>query len=211
MRIQEIFYSIQGESLYAGLPCTFIRTSGCNLRCRWCDTEYAWQGGEERTVAEVLQQAARYPLQLTEITGGEPLLQPETPALALALLQRGASVLVETNGTLDIDQLPSGCIRIMDIKTPSSGHAHATLWSNVEKLQASDQVKFVIADHGDWLFCRCIIEEYHLLELCPVLCSPVFGACPAEALATWILDSRLAVRLQLQLHKYIWSPERRGV
>jgi 7-carboxy-7-deazaguanine synthase len=211
VRIHEIFYSIQGESTYAGLPCTFIRLSGCNLRCRWCDTDYAWHGGEEMSVAAVRQQVERYPLTLVEITGGEPLLQSETPILALDLLQAGATVLVETNGTLDVDTLPAGCVRIMDIKTPSSGQEHATLWSNLEKLQACDQIKFVIADHSDWLFAHHIIKEFKLMELCPVLCSPVFAACEPADLAAWILESHLQVRLQLQMHKYIWSPERRGV
>jgi 7-carboxy-7-deazaguanine synthase len=211
VRLSEIFYSIQGESIYAGLPCTFVRLSGCNLRCRWCDTDYAWQGGEEVSVPDLLRRLERYPLQLVEITGGEPLLQSETPALALDLLQAGATVLVETNGTLDVDVLPAGCVRIMDIKTPSSGEDDETLWSNLEKLQASDQIKFVIADLTDWSFCSRIIKEYNLLELCPVLCAPVFGVCEPADLAAWILESQLPVRLQLQMHKYIWSPERRGV
>jgi 7-carboxy-7-deazaguanine synthase len=211
VRIHEIFYSIQGESIYAGLPCTFVRVSGCNLRCRWCDTAYAWSGGEELTVPEVLHQVARYPLQLVEITGGEPLLQSEAPVLALELLQRGATVLVETNGSMDVDLLPAGCVRIMDIKTPSSGQEDATLWSNLEKLQASDQVKFVIADQGDWSFCCHIIQKFKLLDICPVLCSPEFGTCVPENLAAWILQSQLPVRMQLPMHKYIWPPERRGV
>jgi len=211
VRVAEIFRSLQGESTYSGLPCTFIRLSGCNLACRWCDTPYALNQGIEMTRPEILAEVHKHPLDLIEITGGEPLLQIDTPRLAEELLSLGATVLVETNGSLDIDRLPSGCVRIMDIKTPSSGGSEAMDWDNIERLQAGDQVKFVIADELDWQWSLNIINKYSLLQRCPVLASSVFNQLAPSRLAEWILESRSPVRLQMQLHKIVWSPEVQGV
>ncbi len=211
MRINEIFRSLQGESTYAGLPCTFIRLTGCNLQCVWCDSKYAWSEGRDMSISQIIDVVSQYPPDLLEITGGEPLLQNDTPELAKRLHELGATVLVETNGCYDIDRLPSGCIRIMDIKTPSSAMSDAMNWQNIEKLQAPDQVKFVIADQADWLWSLSKVKEYALLQRCTVLASTVYGRLPDAQLAEWILKSKLALRMQLQMHKHIWPPDRRGV
>jgi 7-carboxy-7-deazaguanine synthase len=211
VRINEIFRSLQGESTYAGLPCTFIRLTGCNLTCAWCDTTYAWDQGSEWSVPEIVRTVRQHGLDLVEITGGEPLLQSETPELAQRLLETGATVLVETNGSVDIDRLPLGCIRIMDLKTPSSAMCGHMDWSNVEKLQATDQVKFLIADQADWLWSVDKVKEHELLQRCAVLVSAVYSRVAYAQLAEWILASGLALRLQLQMHKHIWPPDQRGV
>lgn len=211
LSVTEIYRSIQGESSFAGLPCTLIRVAGCNLRCRYCDTRYALEPGEEMSVAQVLERARTIGQDLVEITGGEPLFQEDTPALAAALLKNGHKVIVETNGSLDISLLPDGVIRIMDIKCPSSGENHRIMWENVWKLNRRDEVKFVIADRHDYEWARGVIQERFEITKTKVLLSTVFGELPPRNLVEWMLDDRLQARFQLQLHKLIWPREARGV
>jgi len=211
LNVSEIFQSIQGESSFAGLPCAFVRLAGCNLRCRYCDTRYAQEGGTPMSLEEVLDRVSAFGLDLVEITGGEPLVQPETPALAAALLELGCRVLVETNGSLDISNLPDGAIRIMDIKCPSSGESARFMWENVWKLRDTDEVKFVISDRHDYEWARGIVRERFGRAKTPVLFSAVFGELPPRNLVEWILKDKLPVRFQLQIHKYIWPHDARGV
>ncbi len=213
--VNEIFKSIQGESWFAGLPCVFVRLTGCNLRCKYCDTTYAYDGGEELPVEELVERLAAYPAfggtQLVEITGGEPLLQGETPELAEALLQKAKTVLVDTNGTLDIGILPKGIVRIVDVKCPDSGQSERMFWENMDRLLRTDEVKFVLQSRRDYEWAKSIVEDYELLRRCMVLFSPAFGTLQPRTLAEWILADNLTVRLNLQLHKYIWSPDKTGV
>jgi len=211
LQVNEIFYSIQGESSYAGLPCVFIRLTGCNLRCRYCDTRYAYEEGRSMDVKSVLREILKFKCDLVEITGGEPLLQEETGGLASVLIEQRKQVLVETNGTKNIDILPEPVIRIMDIKCPGSGESEQMDWENVNRLRQNDNVKFVIASRADFEWSVQVIKKYQLLSRTVVLFSPTFGILDPGTLAQWILESSLPVRLQLQLHKYIWAPDRRGV
>ncbi len=211
MRVTEIFHSIQGESTYAGLPCTFVRLTGCNLRCTYCDTAYAFYGGEELSIDEVVSRVKRFGGQLLEITGGEPLLQREIYPFSERMLDDGYKVLIETGGSLDISNLDPRIIRIMDLKTPGSGHEHSNRWSNIDHLRAGDEVKFVICDRSDFDWARRIIERYQLNQRVTVLFSPAFECCRPRELAEWILQEGLDVRMQIQLHKYLWDPQTRGV
>lgn len=216
--VTEIFRSIQGESTWAGLPCIFVRLTGCSVRCAYCDTTYAYDGGTIMTVGEIVEKCAalsgRPDLRgrLVEVTGGEPLEQAECPALVACLLERGVTVLVETNGTLPIDRLPDAGIKIMDIKCPGSGVSEKTDWANMKRLSPRDEVKFVICDRSDYDWSREVISKYDLVSRCKeVLISPVFGRIEPRVIAAWILEDRLDVRLQLQLHKFIWPPDCKGV
>ena len=213
LRVNEIFYSIQGESSYAGCPCVFVRLTGCNLRCSYCDTQYAYDAGTDLTVAEIVAKVATYGCALVEVTGGEPLLQSDTPVLIAELLDLGHSVLLETNGSRDISVVDPRCIRIVDVKCPSSGAAETADSANIERLRAHDEVKCVIGDRRDYEFAKAVLER--IQASCPepptVLFSPVFGLLDSRQLAQWIVADRLAVRLNLQLHKYIWDPDQRGV
>jgi len=211
MRITEIFRSIQGESTYAGMPCTFVRLTGCNLRCVWCDTTYAYGGGEIMSIEDIVHRISAYPLDLVEITGGEPLGQKDTPRLCQAILDLGVKVLIETSGSYSIDVLPEPVIRIMDIKCPGSGEAESNDWDNIFRLKPSDEVKFVIADKNDFDWAVNVVKRNDLLGICPVLFSPVHGKVDLEAFAQWILQSRMPIRMQLQMHKFIWGADRRGV
>ncbi|MEW6323836.1 MAG: radical SAM protein [Nitrospirota bacterium] len=211
MKINELFYSIQGESTHAGRPCVFIRAAGCHLRCEWCDTAYAFYEGEEMTLDEIMARVRGYGCPLVELTGGEPLLQREAPALAARLLNEGYTVLVETSGSLDIRLLDPRAIVVMDVKCPGSGMTRAMRWDNLEALKPTDEVKFVIKDRADYEWAAALVARHHLDRRCPVLFSPVFGALEPQTLAGWLLADRLPVRLQLQQHKYIWEPETRGV
>ncbi len=211
MIVNEIFRSIQGESTYAGLPCTFIRLTGCNLRCSWCDTAYAFHEGREMKEIEVLTKIKDYPLDLIEITGGEPLFQPHTVELCRKILALGAHVLVETNGSLDISVLPQEVVRIVDIKCPGSGEAASMNWRNIRRLRSQDQVKFVVADRSDFDYALQVIKNYDLINRCTVLIAPAYGLMAHDVLAEWILSAQLPLRLQLPLHKIIWGAERRGV
>jgi len=210
-KVAEIFKSIQGESTFAGLPCGFVRLAGCNLRCRYCDTRYAQEGGEEKSADQILDAVSSFGVKLVEVTGGEPLLQKNTPALAELLMKQGHKVLVETNGSLDISVLPEGVARIVDIKCPSSGESHNVRWENIWRLQDEDQIKFVISDRHDYEWARGIVLERFGMTKNEILFSTVFGEIPPTNLVKWILDDRLPVRFQLQIHKYIWPHDAHGV
>ncbi|MFQ6104182.1 MAG: radical SAM protein [Candidatus Glassbacteria bacterium] len=210
MKVNEIFFSIQGESTYQGIPCVFIRLAGCNLRCRYCDTIYAYHEGTELSVEEVVAKVKRYKCRTVEITGGEPLLQRECPDLAARLLEFGYDVLVETNGTVDISQLDPRAVKIMDVKCPGSGHSHDIMWSNFEVLNEKDEIKFVISSQDDYVWARNIIEEKRLDERHIVLLSPAHGCIEPNELASWMLEDGISARLNLQIHKYIWKPDERG-
>ena len=213
LRVTEIFRSIQGESTWAGLPCVFVRLARCNLRCRWCDTAYAFRGGEKIAVADIAARVASEGVGLVEITGGEPLAQAACPALARALLDAGHTVLVETSGSLPIDVLPAGVARIMDLKCPDSGESARNHWPNIGLLDpALDEVKFVIASRRDYAWARDVIGEHALATRCrAVLLSPVFGAVDAKDIVAWMLEDALPARFQLQMHKFIWPPDQKGV
>ncbi len=211
MRITEIFYSIQGESSYSGLPCVFVRTTGCNLRCVWCDTAYAFHGGQEMSLDEILVRVRGYDCKLVELTGGEPMLQKDTPELARRLLLEGFTVLMETGGSLDLSPLDPRVIKIMDLKCPGSGEVDRNYWPNLEILQPHDQIKFVIKDRQDYDWAVQVIRQHHLAERFALLFSPVFNEMNYRQLAEWMLADHVAARFQIQLHKYIWPPDMRGV
>jgi len=213
MRIYEIYRSIQGESTYAGLPCTFIRTAGCSLRCVYCDTVYALprQSGADWNLDDVLAEAERLGLDLVEITGGEPLEQSETPELCSRLIEKGAKVLIETSGAYQIDALPVEVIKILDIKTPGSGMARRNEWENLFRLSSQDEIKFVITNQEDFAWSVKVCEEHGLFGAHTILFSPSFDVLPPEQLAAWILAEKIPVRLHLQQHKYIWGKAARGV
>lgn len=217
VRVTEIFHSIQGESTWAGLPCTFVRLTGCPLRCVWCDTAYAFHGGARMEIGEVLNAVRAKAGRLVEITGGEPLVQPGAAALATALLDEGHTVLVETSGALDIGVLDPRVHRIMDLKCPGSGEEHRNLWSNLDRLTVRDEVKFVVDGPEDFEWAAAVIrchrldERVHDGSLRALLISPVWGSSGLEDLARRILESGLPVRFQTQLHKHIWGPDRAGV
>lgn len=212
LTVNEIFYSIQGESTYAGRPCVFVRLTACDLRCTWCDTAYAFYEGRKYSVEEVLAEVERYGCPLVEITGGEPLLQEDVYLLMERLLARGKEVLLETGGHRPINRVPPGVVRVVDIKCPGSGEADATDWDNVAWLTPRDQVKFVIRDRVDYEYARDVLGRYELDRRCgAVLYSPVHDVLDPRTLAAWVLEDRLPVRVQLQLHKYIWGADARGV
>lgn len=213
MRISEIYRSIQGESSYAGRPCTFVRTAGCSLRCAYCDTGYAlsFQSGTEQPLESVIARIQQLGADLVEITGGEPLEEPNTPELCQRLLELGATVLVETSGAFSIDVLPAEVVKIMDIKTPSSRMVRRNHWDNLKFLAPRDELKFVIADREDYDWSVAVCNENQLFENYIIHFSPSFGALDSVVLANWILEDGVAARLQLQLHKYIWAPDAKGV
>jgi 7-carboxy-7-deazaguanine synthase len=212
LNINEIFYSIQGESSHAGRPCVFVRLAACDLHCLWCDTPYASKEGQEMSLDRVLTLVESYGCRLVEITGGEPLLQDEVYALMTALLKRGMTVLLETGGHLSVERVPVGVVKIVDVKCPASGESDRNHWPNLARLAPSDEVKFVVHDRRDYEFARKIIREHDLHNRCAtVLLSPVHGALAPKTLAEWMKDDRLPARLQLQVHKYIWEPGTRGV
>jgi len=211
LTVTEIFHSIQGESSHMGRPCVFVRLTYCNLRCVWCDTEYAFEGGTEMSVEEVLEAVRRYGCNLVEVTGGEPLAQEGVHELMRALCDQGFEVLLETGGSIDVRNVDPRVKKVMDIKCPGSGMAKKNFWMNVEFLKPDDEVKFVIADRQDYEWAKGVLDSYSLTKKCPVLFSVVYGVLEPVQLAEWILEDRLSVRFQLQMHKYIWSPEMRGV
>lgn len=209
--INEIFYSIQGESSYAGFPCIFIRFTFCNLRCRYCDTSYAFFEGERYTIDEVITKVLKYKTPLVEITGGEPLLQEGVYPLIDKLLFNNKKVLLETNGSLPIDRIDKNVIKIVDFKCPSSNETDKNLFENIYYLNPFDEVKFVISDRIDYEWAKGIIYKYNILDKCKVVFSPVFGKIEPKMIVEWILKDQINIKFQLQIHKYIWSPELRGV
>ena len=211
LQVNEIFHSIQGESTHAGRPCVFVRLTGCNLRCVWCDTAYAFHEGQPMSVGEVVERVAAYGCDLVEITGGEPLLQADAIPLMRELRRRGHAVLVETGGSLPIDAVPRGVGRIVDIKCPGSGEDDRNRWENLDELRPGDELKFVLADRADYCWASGQIESRKLGRNCPVLLSPVHGALDPAQLARWVLEDGLPVRVQLQLHKLLWPGVDRGV
>lgn len=211
LKINEIFYSIQGESSAMGLPCVFVRFTYCNLRCTYCDTEYAFYEGKDMSVDEILAEVKKYGCKLVEITGGEPLVQENVNELMKQLCDYGYKVMIETGGSLSIKDIDKRVKIIMDLKTPSSKMMNKNMYENIDYLKPSDEVKFVIGNREDYEWSKDIIIKYKLNEKLTVLMSSVFNAIENIELAKWILDDRLDVRFQLQLHKYIWHPETRGV
>ncbi len=210
MRITEIFFSIQGESSYAGLPCAFVRTTGCDLRCTWCDSEYTFTGGTHMSVEEILEQIRAYPTRLVELTGGEPLLQKDIYELAGRLLDEGYTVLIETGGHRDVSRLDPRIIKVLDIKCPGSGMVEKNLWSNLDHITRRDEVKFVLADLADYFWAREILRIYRLEQRTNVLFSTVFGVAQRPIVERLLADG-LQVRFQAQLHKLIWPADMRGV
>jgi 7-carboxy-7-deazaguanine synthase len=211
MRITEIFYSIQGESTYAGLPCTFVRLTGCPLRCTWCDSEYTFHGGIDLSLNEVMERVRAYDCRLVEVTGGEPLHQPEVFSLIHALCEDGCTVLVETSGAIDVSPIDPRAHIILDVKCPGSGMMDRMDWKNLDRLTAKDEVKFVLKNRVDYEWACSILTQYDLTHRCAILFSPVFGELDLRQLAEWMLADKLSVRFQMQLHKYIWHPSMRGV
>jgi len=223
LRINETFFSIQGESTWAGCPCFFVRLTGCPLRCHYCDTEYAFREGAPRTIQAILDEIAKSGATLVQLTGGEPLAQKRAFDLISLLCERGLTVLIETSGSIDIRPCHPRAIRILDIKTPGSGESARNLWSNLDDLRPRDEIKFVIVDRADYEWAREKIREHRLADRCAaVLLSPAFPqkkgleilGCPGlspRTLAEWILEDRLPVRQQTQLHTLIWDPGQRGV
>jgi 7-carboxy-7-deazaguanine synthase len=210
--INEIFYSVQGESSYAGRPCVFVRLTACDLRCSWCDTPYAFYEGTKRPVEDVLSEVERFDCALVEVTGGEPLLQPDVYPLMRGLLERGKTVLLETGGHRSTADVPSEVVTILDVKCPGSGEAERMHWQNLERLRPHDEVKFVVKDRADYEYARDTIERYDLARRAAAIhVSPVHGLLDPRLLTEWVLTDHLSVRVQLQLHKYIWSAETRGV
>jgi len=211
LRINEIFFSIQGESTYAGLPCVFVRLTYCNLRCSYCDTEYSFHEGDWRDIDAIIQEVKSYGCNLVEITGGEPLLQDNVHDLMKRLCDDGFEVMLETGGHMDIGIVDQRVKRIMDIKCPSSGEHGKIYWQNIDHINTNDQIKFVIGTQEDYKFASKTIKKYNLENKCILLMSPVFGKIDFEKFAGWILRDRQKVRMQLQMHKYIWQPDKRGV
>lgn len=210
MLINEIFKSIQGESSFAGFPCTFIRLTGCNLRCSYCDTRYAYDRGVELTIHQILNEVKGQKTSLVEITGGEPLLNEEVYSLIDMLLAEGYQILLETNGSLDISRVDERVVRIIDIKCPSSGMSQRMRWENMQRLRASDEIKFVIKDRQDYVWSRMVIEKYKLNEKTKVSLSPVHNSLEPAKLAEWMLEDNIPAKLQIQLHKYIWPGREEG-
>jgi 7-carboxy-7-deazaguanine synthase len=212
LTINEIFYSIQGESTRAGQPCVFVRLTACDLRCSWCDTPYAFNEGRKMSVDDVIAAVEQYGCPLVEVTGGEPLLQEDVYELMERLSGTGRTVMLETGGHRSIARVPAGVLKIVDVKCPGSGEADKTDWSNLRALAPHDEVKFVIKDRADYDFAREVIARHGLGgRAAAVLMSPVHGVLDPRTLSEWILEDRLPVRLQVQLHKFIWTPTTRGV
>jgi 7-carboxy-7-deazaguanine synthase len=211
MRVTEIFHSIQGESTFAGLPCVFVRVTGCPLRCTWCDTAYAFHDGDEMSLDQIVARVQAFGSRLVEVTGGEPLHDPEAFALITRLADAGYTVLLETSGAVDIAPVDPRAVIIMDLKCPGSGMADRNLWSNLDHLKPGDQVKFVLKDQEDYRWARDVLTRTRVHERQVVLLSPVFGELDPKRLAEWMLEDHVSARLQLQLHKLIWDPAARGV
>jgi len=212
LTINEIFFSVQGESTYAGRPCVFVRLTACDLRCSWCDTPYAFYEGQKRTLEDVLHEVDRYDCPLVEVTGGEPLLQEAVYPLMQSLVSMGKTVLLETGGHRSIARVPPEVVTILDVKCPGSGESARNCWENLAHVRPHDEVKFVVKDRADYEFAREVISARSLPgRVAAIHLSPVHGVLDPKTLSEWILADRLPARVQLQLHKYIWSPDTRGV
>ena len=212
LTVNEIYESVQGESSWAGLRCVFVRLTFCNLRCTYCDTEYAFYDGQKMTLPEIVAKVAEYDCPLVEITGGEPLLQRSVLPLMAELCDLGKTVLIETSGAIDISGIDARVHRIMDLKTPSSGESEQNLMANIDHLAQRDEVKFVIGDEQDYEWAKNVVWEFDLARRCgSVLFSPVFGKIEPREIVAWILRDKLDVRFQLQMHKFIWEPDRKSV
>ena len=211
LKINEIYYSVQGESTHAGRPCIFIRLTYCNLRCSYCDTEYAFYDGKDMEITNIMIEIKRWDCNLVEVTGGEPLFQDECIDLLNELVNSSYEVMLETGGSLSIFDVPKKVVKIVDFKCPSSGMVKKNLWSIVDDLQAHDEVKFVIGNREDFDWAKDRITEYSMDKICTLLFSPTFGEIDPQQIVEWILAENLPVRMQLQMHKMIWSPEEKGV
>jgi len=212
LRVNEIFFSIQGESTWSGLPCTFVRLTGCNLRCSYCDTQYAYDQGEDWTLDAVFQRLTDTQCRRVTVTGGEPLLQDEALVLVTRLINKGFMVSMETNGSMNIGSVDPRCIKVMDLKCPSSGMQEHNRMDNIQRLGSLDQVKFVIADQNDYFFARDMVEKLgHVMDAERILFSAVHGFLGADQLAVWMLNDHIHARLQIQLHKYLWPGKDHGV
>ena len=211
IKINEIYKSIQGESSYSGLPCTFIRLTYCNLRCSYCDTEYAFHDGKDMEISKIIEKVNELNCNLVEVTGGEPLVQDSCINLLDALIKNNNKILLETGGALTIKNVPKNVRIILDIKCPSSNMSDKNLWSNLKLLKPSDEIKFVIGDKKDYLWTKEIIEKYNLTRNFNVLFSPVYNKIEPKSIVDWILKDDLDVRFQIQLHKSIWDAEKKGV
>jgi 7-carboxy-7-deazaguanine synthase len=212
LTVNEIFHSVQGESSFAGRPCVFVRLTACDLRCSWCDTPYAFHEGSKQELDKVLEQVEKFDCPLVEVTGGEPLLQEDVYSLMQGLIDRGRTVLLETGGHRSTARVPDAVITILDIKCPGSGESAKNDWSNLERLRLHDEVKFVIKDRGDYEYARDVIARHQLVSrVAAIHVSPVHGVMHPRILSEWVLADKLPVRVQLQLHKYIWDPATRGV
>ena len=211
LKINEIYYSVQGESTHAGRPCIFIRLTYCNLRCSYCDTEYAFYDGKDMEITYIMSEIKRWDCNLVEVTGGEPLFQDECIDLLNELVNSNYEVMLETGGSLSISDVPKKVVKIVDFKCPSSKMVKKNLWSIVDDLQAHDEVKFVIGNREDFDWAKDRITEYSLDKICTLLFSPTFGEIDPQQIVEWILAENLPVRMQLQMHKMIWSPEEKGV
>jgi 7-carboxy-7-deazaguanine synthase len=212
LTVNEIFHSIQGESTHAGRPCVFVRLTACDLRCSWCDTPYAFYEGRKMSLDDVMAAVDAYGCSLVELTGGEPLLQKDVYPLMERLLASGKTVLVETGGHLSVANVPPAVHKIVDVKCPGSGEAHRMDWSNLDRLSPTDEVKFVVRDRTDYEYARTVVSRHELdRKVGAVLFSPVHGVLDPRTLSEWVLADRLPVRVQLQVHKYIWDAQTRGV
>ncbi len=212
LTVNEIFYSIQGEATRAGEPCVFVRLTACDLRCSWCDTPYAFYEGRKRSIEDVVGVVEQHRCRLVEITGGEPLLQDDVFPLMETLMARGYTVMLETGGHRPLTRVPADVVKIMDVKCPGSGEADKNCWENLALLTSHDEVKFVVQDRADYDFARNVMAKYDLSSrVAAVLLSPVHGVLDPKMLSEWMLADHIAARLQLQLHKLIWSPDTRGV
>ena len=211
IKINEIYLSVQGESTHTGLPCVFIRLTGCNLRCSWCDTAYAFHEGKNMSIDEILQKVENFGIHLVEITGGEPLMQDNVYTLMRRLIEKGYKVMLETGGSISLERVPKDVIKIMDLKCPGSGEQEKNNLDNLKLLTPHDEVKFVILDKKDYEWSRDIIKRYKINETAHILLSPVFDKLELKEMVKWILEDRLPVRLQTQLHKIIWDKNTIGV
>ena len=211
LKINEIYFSVQGESSYSGLPCIFVRLTYCNLRCTYCDSEYSFYEGKKMKIVDILKEIKKYSCNLVEVTGGEPLLQKNCINLLNELVKNKYDVLLETSGSLSISDVPNKVINIIDFKCPSSKMDSKNMWDNINYLKKNDEIKFVIGNRIDYEWTKQKIEEFKLNKICDILISPVYGEIEPKEIVKWILEDNLKVRFQIQMHKEIWSADKKGV